>query len=77
MCTFKNIINIIDIQPDKEEEKKSTGKSPLSKKEWALSLHSSFEDVIIAECENPDKGKEAQPADKILQKFQSQHGDYF
>lgn len=46
---------------------KITSQIPSIRKMLALPLHSFFEDVTIAEWENPDKRDKAHSEDKILQ----------
>lgn len=59
---------LINIQTDEKEEKIRSYIPPI-RKMLALSLHSFFEDVTIAERENPDKRHKAHSEDKILQNF--------
>lgn len=51
--------------------KKITSQIPPIGKMLALPLHSFFEDVIIAEWENPDKRDGAHSEDKILQNLRA------
>lgn len=55
---------------EKRGEKITSQISPIGKM-FTLSLHSFFEDVTIAEWENPDKGDKAHSEDKILQNFRA------
>lgn len=61
----------MNIQMDGRGGKKITSQiAPLGKM-LALPLHSFFEDVTIAEWENPDKKDKAHSGDKILQNLRA------